>query len=197
MVLGVFGYIGTGKSTALDYLKTNHNFYIIDADKKSKIVLGYEEVREFIKNKIPESFDFENNIVDRSKLRSIIFTKKSLNLALGKIMWPHISRLIRDDILTCNKDKIAVEAALLPLLKLPIDKYIYLINKNYGSHINRIDERDQRDNKEIRKILKIQETMHKESNIDYIIDNSSNKEELFRKLDKVIENIYSKKMQTF
>ncbi|AXK51163.1 dephospho-CoA kinase [Spiroplasma alleghenense] len=189
MILGVFGYIGTGKSTALEYLSTKHGFYVIDADKKSKVVLGYPEVQEFIKNKIPEAYDFENQQVYRSKLRSVIFMKKSLNIELGKIMWPHISKLIRFDIANCNRDKIAVEAALLPLLKLPIDKYIYLINKNYNSHVNRIDERDKRDNKEIRKILKIQETMHRESNIDYIIDNSSDKESLYKKIDRVIENI--------
>ncbi|WP_338973062.1 dephospho-CoA kinase [Spiroplasma endosymbiont of Panorpa germanica] len=190
MILGVFGYIGTGKSTALDYLNKKHNFYIIDADKKSKIVLNYPEVKEFVKKKIPDAYDFENDQVFRSKLRSVIFTKKSLNIELGKIMWPHISKLIRFDISKCGEERIAVEAALLPLLKLPIDKYIYLINKNYSSHVNRIDERDKRDNKEIRKILKIQETMHRESSIDYIIDNSADKESLYQKIDRVIDNIY-------
>ena len=119
IIIGITGGVGSGKSTALNYLKNEYNAYIVEADKLAHRLM---QPGEIIYRNIIEAFgdcviDFENSeIIDRKKLGDIVFNdKESLN-KLNKIVHPLVKQYILEDI--SNKKEsgermYVIEAALL------------------------------------------------------------------------------------
>ena len=96
MIIGVTGGVGAGKSTILDYLKTEYHAYIIMADDVAKDLMnlgqtGYDAV---ISEFGAEILD-ENKNIDRPKLSSIVFNNDEKLGKLNDLIHP----LVKDYIL--------------------------------------------------------------------------------------------------
>ena len=86
MKLGIFGLIGSGKSTVVDYLKNHYNFEVLDLDKISKLIMQQDEIVAFIRNTLPEAYEVKTQEVNRSKLRELLFTNKKLNKEFARFV---------------------------------------------------------------------------------------------------------------
>ncbi|WP_338969186.1 dephospho-CoA kinase [Spiroplasma endosymbiont of Labia minor] len=194
ITIGIYGLMGTGKTTVVSYLVTHHGFLKIRADDISKEVLNYPEVEDFIKRHFPHAINAYGTI-DRTRLRKYIFNSRRNNMKLGAIMWPLIRNRIIEIIELSNADKIVIEAANLPLLKVSFDYYMYIINSDSKILTKRLKRRDIRDELEIKRIMNFQKDviLNNENNFkerSILIDNNSTLEEFFKNIDNALDGIY-------
>ena len=85
--IGITGSIGTGKTTIAN-LFALFKVPIFDADKKIKKILNSEKVKQKIKNKWPQVIS--GNKINKSELKSIIFSNKYEKVRLEKLLYPYL-----------------------------------------------------------------------------------------------------------
>ncbi|AUM62689.1 dephospho-CoA kinase [Spiroplasma monobiae] len=186
-IIGVSGFIGSGKSTMLEHLVKNPDFKIIEADKVSKDILYDEKIIKFISKKIPGVL--ENGKIDRSKLRTALFGNHKLNNKFTKIAWPLISNEINKKIKEEKNAKlIFVEAAVISGIKVKFDKTILLI-KDHKQRIDIVNKRDNRKIEEIDSITEFQRKKLRKYKFDFVLENNLNKEMFYKNIDNLIEKI--------
>ncbi|MCQ2513117.1 MAG: dephospho-CoA kinase [Lachnospiraceae bacterium] len=180
MIIGVTGGVGAGKSTILDYLKSEYHAYIIMADDVAKDLMnlgqtGYDAVVSEFGSEILDA----DKMIDRPKLSSIVFNNDEKLERLNNLIHP----LVKDYILekfdfyrTYIPDRIVVlEAALL-------------IEEGYKEFVDElwavITNTDVR-------IQRLKETRgYSEEKARSIIDNQLSNEEFAANSDFVINNSY-------
>tara|TARA_Y100000310_G_scaffold251715_1_gene258305 strand:- start:23907 stop:24458 length:552 start_codon:yes stop_codon:yes gene_type:complete len=180
MIIGITGYIGSGKTTFSNIFKS-HGFKIIKADKIGHKILKSKKV----KNKIVKEFGkniLKNKSIDRKKLGNIVFNNKSKLNKLNKIMHPIILKLIKSKIKSSKNKNIIIEAALLHKIKLYrlVDKII-LIKTNKNLIIKRSVNKEK-----IKSILKHQ-TMPKK--VDITIHNNKSVSHLKKSTNNLIRKL--------
>ena len=116
-VIGLTGGIGCGKTMILDYLKTEYNSFVIEADKIGHEILnynteGYDKVIEAFGECIINKQN-DTPYIDRKILGDIVFNDKDKLKLLNSITHPLIHRKIEKLISENNSSIIVIEAALL------------------------------------------------------------------------------------
>ncbi|AUB31658.1 dephospho-CoA kinase [Spiroplasma floricola] len=186
-IIGVSGFIGSGKTTMLQYLDKNPKIKIIEADEISKKILYEKELIEFIKQKIPNALI--NEQIDRLILRQELFNNHKLNNEFTKIAWPLITKEIKNEILIEKQaELIFIEAAVISGIDIKFDKTILLV-KNHSQRIKRVEKRDNRNCEEIDSITEFQKEKLKDYKFDYILENNSDKKTFYKNIDSLVELI--------
>ena len=85
--IGITGSIGTGKTTIAN-LFSLFKVPVFDADKQIKQILNSEKIRKEIQNKWPQVLN--ENKINKSKLKSIIFSDKYEKTRLEKLLYPYL-----------------------------------------------------------------------------------------------------------
>lgn len=188
-IIGVSGFIGAGKTTLLNYLKEKYHIVVIDADQISKDVINHEQVKEFLKAKIPSAITKVGEI-DRQQVRTVVFLDTKLNDEFTSIMWPLISARINELIANDYQKEtvVVVEAAIISGLAVNFDVTI-LLQKDDEQRIDLVVERDERDITEIKSISAYQMNRVKDVQFDYILKNNDNIEVFYQNIDKLIDKI--------
>ena len=83
----ITGPIGSGKSTAINYLK-NKGFNTVDLDEVSNDILNSDESINFLKEEFPQSII--NGVVDRAVLADIVFKNKEKLITLENYLHPKV-----------------------------------------------------------------------------------------------------------
>jgi len=190
MIIGLIGLMGSGKSTAGEYLRTK-GFSVIDLDKLSHKIYEkgskqYDEIIEVWGNEV-----LDNNLeINRSELSRIVFKNKNSYLErLQSIVWPKLEELLKSTLNKLNKEEIVfVEGA--QIVKSGFNKYcdeLWCI----VSSIENIKSRIENDNyPDFLDRLKIQiEDYAQLNNIDEFIYNDSTKQELNNNVQFLLERI--------
>ena len=113
--LGITGGIGSGKSTASAFFKKKGAF-IFDADSEAKNLFSNNPA---LTRRIITPFGSEvstNNRLDLKKLSELVFSSKSLQNSLNKIIWPEVSQVMLNAANNAENDGVKlfiVDAALL------------------------------------------------------------------------------------
>ena len=113
--LGITGGIGSGKSTASAFFKKKGAF-IFDADSEAKNLFSNNPA---LTRRIITTFGSEvstNNWLDLKKLSELVFSSKSLQNSLNKIIWPEVSQVMLNAANNAENDGVKlfiVDAALL------------------------------------------------------------------------------------
>lgn len=92
-ILGITGGIATGKSTFARELVSRANVKLFDADRTARELLEREDVIEEVGKTFGETVISEKNIIDRGRLREIVFAGESGRVnrqKLEKILHPRI-----------------------------------------------------------------------------------------------------------
>lgn len=116
-ILGITGGVGAGKSTVLDYLNTQHQAYVIQADKVGHLVmepdgLCYNDIIQVFGTQIIK----KDKTIDRKMVSDIVFSNESMRQCLNEIIHPAVKKYILDQINIQRKSGcrlLVVEAALL------------------------------------------------------------------------------------
>ena len=120
--LGITGGIGSGKTSASEFLSKNFkSVYVFNADKESKSHLKKSlSLQHRLINKFGSDIT-DNNKVNIKKLAEVAFSNKINQEILNGIMWSEVFVLINNELEKCKKNKISlfiVDAAMIFEAKL-------------------------------------------------------------------------------
>ncbi len=120
--LGITGGIGSGKTSASEFLYENFkSVYLFNADKESK---GHLKRSLSLQHRLINKFGTDvtvNNKLNIQKLAEVAFSNKINQEILNGIMWSEVFILINNKIEECKKNKISlfiVDAAMIFEAKL-------------------------------------------------------------------------------
>lgn len=196
-VVGLTGGIGTGKSTAAEYLKSK-GFAHIDADQIGRDITADGSPMLPVLNSIfgpegefgVEGIDIlrENGSLDRKALASIVFTDMDKKLKLDEVMFKAIiaetERLVE---VYSHEDPVGILIDAPLLYEAGLDKkcdLILLVVADMDVRIHRVCARDGATEQEVRN--RINSQMSDEEKIersDVIVDNSGSLEQLQEQLE--------------
>ncbi len=197
-IYGLTGGIASGKSTVSKYL-TLKGHKVIDADKIAhEITNKGEEGYYILIDKFGKGILDNENKIDRKKLGEIVFNDKNKLFLLNSLLHPIILKNLKKDIdALCKVSEIIfLDIPLLfeeydNLLKYGIvfDKSI-LVYVNFENQIKRLIQRDNITNREATNKINAQISLENKKELaDYIIDNNSSIETLYKNVDLLISKI--------
>ncbi|MBR6799645.1 MAG: dephospho-CoA kinase [Firmicutes bacterium] len=201
-VVGLTGGIGTGKSTAAEYLKKK-GFAHIDADQIGRDITADGSPMLPVLDGIfgptgeygCEGFDIlrEDGSLDRKALASIVFTDMNKKLKLDEVMFKAIIAETKRLVEVNSQDDpvgILIDAPLL--FEAGLDKecdLVLLIVADMDVRIHRVCARDGATEQEVRNRINSQMSdEEKISRSHVVVDNSGSLEEL----EKQLEEFFSK-----
>tara|TARA_A100001015_G_scaffold306681_1_gene401352 strand:+ start:661 stop:1251 length:591 start_codon:yes stop_codon:yes gene_type:complete len=192
-ILGITGGIGSGKSTASNYLK-NKGAVIFNADQEAKKHLKHTKI---LQNRIIDAFGqkvVEKNKLSISKLAETVFSNNIDQKILNGLMWPEVFILVEKSINQAkeNKEKLfVVDAAMIfeaNFEHMFNSTLLILTRKKF-----RLERALKRKNLPLEQIqnrmsLQMPET-EKKKKADYIINNDGTLENFYNKMDGFITEI--------
>lgn len=189
-IVGVTGYLGSGKSTALKFFK-DAGFCVIDSDdivhnlyKQGEA--GWRKIKKFFGE---EYLKGKSGDVDRKILGKFVFENPAKLKILEKLIHPLVFNEIRHEIKSSKKNKIAIEAVAFDEKQIghKIDYKVW-IDLDFETAYRRCGKTRTLSFDNYMKLLK----SHKKSDkINFNIKNDGTKEEFKKKILKVADIIIS------
>ena len=191
--LGITGGIGSGKTSASDFLlKSLKSVYVFNADKESKNHLKNSlSLQHRLINKFGSDIT-DNNKLNIQKLADVAFSNKINQEILNGIMWSEVFILINNKILDCKKNDISLfvlDAAMIFEAKLEhmFDSTL-LITANKDTRLKRAVTRHNISLEQIKSRMSLQlSESKKKDKADYIINNNGT----IKKLENRLKKFYS------
>lgn len=199
-VYGLTGQICSGKSSVSNYLKTHYGVSIISFDEMNKTVLEMPHVKLEIRKLFGDEVyikenegDHSNEIMDKAKIRKIVFENPDKKRKLEKITHLRVAlmffKMLFVEKLKNSNQIVVIENAILLrffVLKLLCYKIISICVDDQNKLIERIMQRDKCDRVIAEDVIKNQMTIEqfrKES--DIVIVNDGTESQLKDKVDKI------------
>ena len=190
MNIGITGSIACGKSTVSNYL-IEKGYTIIDADKLGHIALTSDEVKE----KLKKSFGYiilENNEISREKLGKLVFGNNENLKVLNSIVHPYIRKIIlqlqekhRDERLVFLDIALLFEAGFEDLVEK-----IIVVHVDEKIQLARLMSRNALSKEQAMFRIESQMSSNDKSKLgDYVINNSNTKEETYRQIDLILDEL--------
>jgi len=188
VLLGVTGYLGSGKSTALNYFE-KHGYFVIDADKVVHELYepgkdGWRKIKDFF----GEEFLVKGKgKVNRPKLRKVVFNNTAKLKILEKLVQPVVFNEIRKRIQKAKPELVAMESTTFDKQRLGMEvSHILWIDASVKSCFERCSKKRSLTKQEHKNIVEHQK---KPKKIDFTIKNNKGKKELREKVDKIARKI--------
>ncbi|MGL6064814.1 MAG: dephospho-CoA kinase [Fusobacteriaceae bacterium] len=200
MILGITGGIASGKSTVSNFLR-ELGMEILDADILSREVIEEEENKKYLLDIFGSEIFIKNNnenIIDRKKIREIVFNDKKKLEMLNNLIHPKVIEKFENRKKTNDKkQEKKIRIFDIPLLfekKLEyLCDYILTVYTDKNIQIERIIERDKIDYELAIKIINSQMNIsEKIKKSDFTINNNGSLEELKDKINDVLKEIKNK-----
>lgn len=192
-VIGLTGGIGSGKSLASEYLK-GKGCGIIDADIISRdIVKKGEPVLKELVDFFGKSILNEDETLNRKKLADLVFHDVKKREVLDEIMHKNIHKVVRAKVWDYGQSGkypvTFIDAPLLFETGLHEDcEAVWLIVADQETRIQRVCKRDGLTEDEVRARINNQmDDKEKKKMTDIVIDNTGTEEQLFARLDELLE----------
>ena len=190
-IIGITGAIGSGKSTAANFLKKKVNAYYFDADLEAKNhLMSSAKTQEKIIAAFGREKIMKNDSFNLQLLASVAFKNKINQKLLNQIIWPEVYLLIKSAIIYAKKNNFKnfiVDAALLIEANFNhLFNYIILITAPEKIRIERALKRNNLSLNQIKKRNMLQwpdEIKQKYAN--YVIENDKSISNLQKKLTKI------------
>ncbi|MCL1982837.1 MAG: dephospho-CoA kinase [Clostridiales bacterium] len=194
-VVGLTGGIGSGKSTASAYLSAR-GYAVLDADKIAREVVapGSLALGELVAC-FGSGILGEGGALDRKKLAGIVFTDKGSKERLDAIMHGAIMKIMTErigELAQSGYDSIVFLD--IPLLFetdrgiMPKMDEVWAVDADDEARVGRVTKRDGVSRQHVLNIMKNQAGREERRGLaDVTIDNSGHPDELYRRLDDLIE----------
>lgn len=160
--IGITGSIGTGKTTTAS-LFALFNIPIFNADKEIKKILNSDKIKQKLKSKWPNIIN--ENILNKQKLKSIIFSNKKEKKHLEKLLYPYLE-IEKSKFEKKNKDKDILVYDVPLIYETKTENYydlIILTNCDIKLQRRRVLNRDKISNSLFEKIVKTQLSFNKKA----------------------------------
>lgn len=189
MIIGLTGGIATGKSLVSKTLR-ELGIKVIDADQIAHRVLNRTEVIDKIKEEFGREIINNKGKIDRKKLGEIVFSEYVKLKKLEEITHPTILDVIDQKLKEYKKqDLIVLDAPLLfeTYLDQKVDE-IWVVYAEESMQIERLQKRDGLDYFEAKCRIDVQMSLKEKVQwADQVINNEGTKQELRRKVVKLVE----------
>ncbi len=191
-VIGITGYVGTGKSSVSKIFKSK-GIYYFDSDSYVSYLNKNKRITSEIKKYFPSCV--LNNSIDKIKLRTEVFKNYEKNISiLEKIYHPYVYKKVKNIIFF---SKIFFRKAILlevPLLfQSKIDKLcdvLILVSCLEETQIKRAMERSKIKREDLDKIMNKQKLLiYDNMSFNYIINTEDSLESVKEKVDIILKEI--------
>jgi len=201
LIIGLTGGIVSGKSTVARMFK-DLGAKIVDADKLGhKVILPQGAAWKRIIKIFGKDILQKDQTINREKLGKIVFANQNLLKKLNKITHPEIIKLIKKEISLAKDDSkeekkiLIIDAALIYETKIDrlMDKII-VVYLDEEEQLKRLIKRNNLSEKEALQKIKSQIPLKEKIEIaDYVIDNSNSLDKTREQVEKIWENLISRK----
>lgn len=189
--IAITGGIGSGKST-LSKILAQMGYCVWDADVFSREVLFFPEVQSRVKTIFGDSVFISDGVLNRELVRNQIFTDSKQKKALEKILHPAMYEHFNSKFSIMNKiapsSWIFYEASLiLELGRKSYFDFCIVVVADETIKMDRLSEKRNLSQSDCKKIMSTQMSdSEKITHADYVIDNSSNLQNLEQSANKLI-----------
>ncbi len=190
-VVGLTGGIGSGKSAATAIFE-DLGIDVVDADLASReAVLPGSKALDQIQKKFGNEILLEDQSLDRSKLREIIFDNPEDKIWLEQLLHPEIRHIIQSKLENSSSEYVILVSPLL----FETDQHEFcnttiLIDSSFNSQISRTSKRDSVSEDSVKKIISAQMSRDDKLKIaKIVINNDDSLEQLESNVKKVHENL--------
>lgn len=194
MILGLTGGIATGKSTVTGMLR-ERGIPVIDADQIAReVVEPGKPAYEAIVRHFGREILLEDGQIDRKALGEIVFSDETQRQKLNAIVHPEVRRVMREEAEAAEAGGAPIVFMDIPLLfesKLQhmVEK-IVVVYAPADMQLARMIERDELEEEQAQKRLRAQLPIdQKKMEADFLIDNSTSREETERQVEKMLAAI--------
>lgn len=185
MIIGLYGRIGSGKSTLCNYLRTK-GFFVIDGDKVSReILMPGKKGLQAVVDAFGTAFLNPDGTLNRKKLGDYVFSHKEALQQLNAITHPLICEEIKALIAAHPTCHIVIEGAVLyatDIIDL-CDKTAVVVS---DATLKRIMDRDYLSKEEALSRINAQESY---TQADFVIENNGTLPQFYEKIDKMLQSI--------
>ncbi len=174
MIIGLTGGIGSGKSTVSSIFK-KLGIDVVDADIVAREVVqkgkpALAEIAHYFGSEV-----VEQGILNRAKLRQIIFADESKKVWLNELLHPLIRQEMLQQLENASSEYVLLEAPLL--FENSLEKYceqVLVVDIDERSQINRAALRDDCSEEQVKAIINSQISREQRlTKANFVIDNSS------------------------
>lgn len=185
MIIGVYGRIGSGKSTLCRYLEEK-GFVSIDGDRISREILlpGKKGLAEVVKV-FGTQYLMPDGTLNRKMLGDYVFSNREALLLLNSITHPLITEEIRYLLEKNIKKNIVIEGAVLYATSV-IDLCDKTVLVKSSNTLSRIMARDSLSREAAQTRIDAQDFYEK---ADIILENNGAISEFYDKIDKMLQTI--------
>ena len=196
IVIGITGGIGTGKTTASDYLE-EQGFAVIDADQIGRELTAdgqpiLAEIRDRFGCVTDGGAEGNGLVLDRKAIAELVFNNKEIKEEYDQLIHAEIIEEIDQKIEELSKTDakgILLDAPLLFEANIN-DRcdVVILITADMDERIGRVSLRDDADEEDIQDRINNQlSDDEKARSSDFIVDNSGEPEDMYRQLDDIVD----------
>lgn len=198
-VIGILGGVGSGKSEAVEYLRTQYHAYVIEADEIAHRLYkkgqpGYKAVIRCCGKSVLD----EKRNIDRAVLAELLFHNTELLEEVNRSIHPMVYHKI-EDLISAYKRKhysglIVYEAALFSKPTPDFLEEIWYIYSNAETRKQRLKQYRGYSDERIEEIMSSQPSDEEYEEIaDIVLENNNNLRDLEKSIDEVLK--YSKRQQ--
>ena len=171
--IGITGSIGTGKTTIANIF-AYFGIPVFDADKEVKKLLNQKKIKKKIENTWPKIVI--DSHIDKSKLKTIIFSNKKDRKKLERILYPYLKvEKVKFEVCNCRKQIVAYDIPLIYETRSDKDyDLVLLTNCDIEVQRKRVIDRDKITNSLYNKIVKSQLSFKEKIKFNPKIVNTNN-----------------------
>jgi dephospho-CoA kinase len=193
-IIGLTGGIGTGKTTVSNYLASQYQLPVLDADIYAReAVQPGSMVLEAIKERYGLGILLPDGKVDRLRLGQIIFSSPPERLWLEQRIHPYVRDRIETQLQTLDAEKYPIVVLVVPLLfearMTDLVTEIWVVRCDRVQQVERVRSRDGLPLEEIQSRINSQMPIEKKiERADVVLDNSKSTEDLLKQVDIALNN---------
>ena len=158
MIIGLTGGIGSGKSAAADHFASAHGIHVVDADLKSRVVVGPgRPALQHIVDRFGAAILLPDGTLNRAALRERVFQSPEQRLWLEALLHPLIREEITADLASASSPyALLVSPLLVESGQRGLTERIIVVDVPEATQVLRTAQRDQVPEAQIKAIMQAQ-----------------------------------------
>jgi dephospho-CoA kinase len=190
-IIGITGGVGMGKTTVSNYLTTQYQIPVLDADLYARdAVEPGSQVLEKIVERYGSSILIAEQL-DRQRLGEIVFNSSAERLWLEQQIHPYVRDRMQHDLSALPGKTYPIVVLVIPLLfearMTDLVNEIWVVRSATDQQQQRLQDRDRLNFEQIQARINSQMAIERKvQQADVVLDNSHSLEDLYQQVDRAL-----------